>query len=438
MTNLLGSGAAAPAPTPATARFGWKKALVWGGLLLLVVLLSPAGIWWIRAAVFSHLIEKIADLTHLNGRFVTAAVVVLGFPFLWAVQYLLLPHLPAVLREQRKAKTRRTRVAYTLLFGYVVLFYLVTGFVTRDLYFDRKGNPLKWCVERPSELYCEDAPGFDPNGVLLTAVTKEMADRHRLRGLGELPNRMTFTSSQALDAGRFFGADGRPEIWFGRSLTGEIDFFDGPGYHPVTGRALEGVSAELLRSLRAEMVKQEEEAARKARAEAERLAELARQAELDRQRELELLAAEALHLWTPPEAGARWQQEAEHPSALPAEPPSPGPALPSFATAAAPVAGGGCFVLRSELAEPITVAVDRADREIDHVYVPAGATVRVGGAPGREVRVRAPGNPRQGWRKDLSVTVPTPPDCASSLLLRRSLRAGDPIQLIGSSSATGS
>ena len=432
MNGLLGSGASAIAAADAKARRGWKVAFALGALVLALMLLGPALAWWIRAAVFTHLVETIAGETRWSSRLVMAAVLATGVPFLWALRHALLPHLPGITRQQRQAKTRRRWVAYACLLGYAAVFHLVTGFAVQNLYFDRKGNPLKYCVERPSELYCEDRPGFDPNGVRLAPVTAEMAERQRLRKSGELPHRMTFTSSTDLDAGRFFGPDGRPWIWFGRSLTGEVEFFDRPGYHPGTGRALEGVSAELLRNHRAAMVKRENEEVQRKRAKAER------QAELDRQRELERQADNTHGLDALFEAGARWQVVPESSAASPTELPSAELASLSLTAIVAPSSGAGCFVLRSELSEPISVAIERAGRGPADVYLPAGATVRIEGALGREARVRVPANPRQGWRKDLSATVATSPDCTSDLRVQKPLRRGDPVRLIRSASAKGS
>ncbi|MBZ0090287.1 MAG: hypothetical protein K8H90_07910 [Thermoanaerobaculia bacterium] len=429
MNKLLGSDAAAPAGRP---RWGLRIALGTVAVVLLALLLGPAIAWWIRAAVFTHLVETIADETRWNSRLVMAAVLATGLPFLWALRYALLPHLPGITRKQRVAKSWRRWAAYACLIGYSALFYLVTGFATRDLYFDRKGKPLKYCIERPSELYCEDRPGVDPYGARLAPVTSEMADRQRLRKHGELPRRVTFASSTALDAGQFFGLDGRPRIWFARALTGEIEFFNLPGYHPVTGQALEGVSTELLRSHRVQLVKREREEADRLRVEAERQAELERQAEAERQ------AAYAQRLEAFLEAGARWEVEPERPAASPTEPPAAQPVALSLTAIVAPSGGAGCFVLRSELAEPISVAVEREGRGFGDVYLPAGATVRVEGALGREARVHVPANPRQGWRKDLTATAATSPDCTSDLLLQKPLRKGDPIRLVRSPPATGS
>lgn len=416
------------------AHRGWRVALVAGAVLLFVALLGPALVWWFRAAVFTHLVGEITDLTRWNDRLVKAAVLALGVPFFWALGHAVRPHWPALTREQRRAKGHRRGVALACLLVYAALFYLATGFATRELYFDRRGRPLKYCIERPSELYCEDRPGFDPNGARLVPVTREMAGRQALRKRGQVPRRVTFANSSELDAGLFFGPDGGPRIWFGRALTGEIELFDRPGYHPVTGRSLEAVSVDLLRNHRTQLVARERAEAERLRAEAERQAALERQAQLELQAELERHWAGAQQLETPPDAGALGQ--AQPAATLPAQ--SPGsPPPPSYLAAPAAPPGGGCLVLRSELPEPITVVVERRNRELTEVLVPAGAAVQVEGPLGGATRVRAPGNPRQGWRKDLEVSVSTPPGCTSELLLRRPLRKGGPIRLIQpSSSAT--
>lgn len=396
----------------------WKIALAVVGALLLAALLGPALIWWFRAAVFGHLVSEITNLTRWNDRFVKAALLTLGLPFFWALGHVLRPGLPALTRAQGKAKARRRGIAFACLFGYAALFYLATGFATRELYFDRRGRPMKYCVERPSGLYCEDRPGFDPNGVRLVPVTREMADRQEQRKRGQVPRRVIFANCAEFDAGQFFGPDGGARIWFGRALGGEIELFDRPGYHPVTGRPLEAISVDLLRNLRTQLAAREREEAERLRIEAEL------QAELERQR-TEAEQRERLQ-----DATASWPTLSKQEGTPPVTPPGPSP---FHAVATIHPGGTGCLVLRSELPEPITVEVEQANRELVAVHVPAGATVRLEGPFDASTRVRAPGNPRQGWRKDLEVSIAIPPGDTTELLLRRPLRRGDPIRLFRSS-----
>ncbi|KAB2965157.1 MAG: hypothetical protein F9K16_02605 [Thermoanaerobaculia bacterium] len=421
--------------------------LVAGGVLG-AILLGPAILWWVRATVFTHLVGQIADLTRWNVWAVRALLLVTILPGLWALRVALLPALPTITPSGRATSTRRKGRAYGLLIAYGVLFCGATGWATRDIFFDRSGKPLKYCVERETELYCEDRAGVDPHGTRLEPVTREMAERQRLRKSGELPRRLSFATSSALDNGRFFGPDGRSRVWVGRSLDGAVEFFDRPGYHPVTGRPLDEASAELLQSHRARLVREEAEAAEQARREAERAqqAELARVAELERQAELELQAelerqaelARSVAAVEPPaawlEAGPRWRGDSGTDANQPAQLQTVKPPRRVSITAITHTTATGCFLLSSELSEPITLAVERADRGYSEVYLPAGLTMRIEGAPSRQARVRAPRDPRRGWRKELVATVATSVDCASELQVRHPLRAGEPIRLVQSSS----
>ena len=40
---------------------------------------------------------------------------------------------------------------------------------------------------------------------------------------------------------------GRPNIWHSPGENGEVEFFDGPGFHPMTGKALTEITQDFAK-----------------------------------------------------------------------------------------------------------------------------------------------------------------------------------------------
>jgi len=205
-------------------------------------------------------------------------VLLVILPLFWALSYLIRIRLPAFRAASRQSRGRLQLLAYACVVLYAAAFYLITGLASRDIYFGRSGEALKFCRETAADLYCEDSPGYDPDGNPLVPVTPDMVARHRQRTSGKVPERLRLRTLAEFDATTFVAPDGRPRVWMARSLAGEVEYFNGPGFHPVTGEHLVPVTTEALRGLRAELEKEsvraeeEERIAEAARAESEQRA----------------------------------------------------------------------------------------------------------------------------------------------------------------------
>jgi len=241
-------------PPPRAGSGRWPKfALIVLAVILLFLLFWPVLAWWARAAVFSHIVDGIGQWTHWNTRVVTGVVILLILPLFWALSHLIRLRLPAFREASRRSRGRLQLLAYMCVVLYAAAFYLVTGIASRDIYFGRDGEPLKYCIESVDGLYCEDSPGYDPDGSPLVPVTRDMVARHRQRTSGRVPERLRLRSLEEFDGTTFVAPDGRPRVWMARSLAGEVEYFDSPGFHPVTGEKLVPVTTEGLRGLRAEL-----------------------------------------------------------------------------------------------------------------------------------------------------------------------------------------
>ena len=138
-------------------------------------------------------------------------------------------------------------------------------------FFDPKtGRPNIW--HSPGEsgaLEFFDGPGFHPRtGKALTEITRDFADK-RLRERAdrlereeqERADRLLREEKERVDHGKaqqakppapvdpdtypFFDLKtGRPNIWHSPGENGALEFFDGPGFHPRTGKALTEITRD--------------------------------------------------------------------------------------------------------------------------------------------------------------------------------------------------
>ena len=138
-------------------------------------------------------------------------------------------------------------------------------------FFDPKtGRPNIW--HTPGEngaLEFFDGPGFHPRtGKALTEITRDFADKlsreradsleleekERADPLREEKERADRGKAQASekppapvdpDTYPFFDPKtGRPNIWHSAGESGALEFFDGPGFHPRTGKALTEITRD--------------------------------------------------------------------------------------------------------------------------------------------------------------------------------------------------
>lgn len=155
-------------------------------------------------------------------------------------------------------------------------------------FFDpRTSEPIVWYVEHGGEIEIFDLLGYHPEtGEELLPVTPEIVDRWNAQQANAKRKRPAPVDP---DTHPFFDPKtGRPNIWHSPGENGALEFFDGPGFHPRTGKALTEITRDFAD-------KRSQERARARVEEAEALARI--EAEARAKKEAEALAkkeAEAL------------------------------------------------------------------------------------------------------------------------------------------------
>lgn len=228
--------------------------------------------------VYFHYVGTIADLTGLNTFLVKAISALLLVPFIISVRYLF-----------SLDRTRRT-IGSVIIILYVFTYNLSLYHFTKNHYFKfATGEGMKWYALTPEGVKFYDKPGVDPiYGITLQQVTPEIIKNLKLIEKGEFnpidPDTATF----------FNPITGEVKVWYFRYADGIYEFYDKPGYHPITGKALKPVTHQVLSEWKAfkeqqtEIEKQRKiEAARKealAREEEEKRKQLERQTKLKKER----------------------------------------------------------------------------------------------------------------------------------------------------------
>jgi TPR repeat protein len=128
--------------------------------------------------------------------------------------------------------------------------------------------------------------GYDPEtGEELLAVTPEIVDRwkaQQAQAARRPPRRVDPETHDFFDP-----KTGRPNIWHSPGENGALEFFDGPGFHPRTGKALTEITQEFANERLRDIQKRREDAERerqKREADAERERQK-READAERERQ---------------------------------------------------------------------------------------------------------------------------------------------------------
>jgi hypothetical protein len=141
-----------------------------------------------------------------------------------------------------------------------------------------------------------DSPGYHPQtGDKLKVATRDVLNDWQNRRKDptapvRVPNRVQITTETVF----FDPLSGNPKLWYWRRDKGEYEFFDGPGFHPQNGQALQSFTREMLnqyqqeiyertRQLKADQERIEREQKAKREADEKKQAEQQRRAEAEQQ-----------------------------------------------------------------------------------------------------------------------------------------------------------
>ncbi|HVI11411.1 MAG TPA: hypothetical protein VM822_00930, partial [Pseudolabrys sp.] len=123
-------------------------------------------------------------------------------------------------------------------------------------FFDpRTSEPIVWYVDRGGTIEIFDLMGYHPEtSEELLPVTPEIVDRwtaQQAQKRRKPPARVDPVLHPWFDV-----KTGRPNIWHTPEETGALEFFDGPGFHPKTGKALIEITQDFAEKIEREKQKQ--------------------------------------------------------------------------------------------------------------------------------------------------------------------------------------
>jgi hypothetical protein len=138
-------------------------------------------------------------------------------------------------------------------------------------FFDpRTSEPIVWYVDRGGTIEIFDLMGYHPEtSEELLPVSPEIVDRWKAQQaqIGRKPPaRVDPVSHPWFDV-----KTGRPNIWHTPEQAGALEFFDGPGFHPKTGKALIEITQDFAEKLEREKQKQADDLAREKQKQADDL-----------------------------------------------------------------------------------------------------------------------------------------------------------------------
>jgi len=195
--------------------------------------------------LFGYFTGMIIGTTGANQYLAKAIVLVLMIPLLWSFKWTF------------SFSPQKRRTGYSILAGYMILFYASMFFLTKDQKFDfSTGKATKYYANTPEGKRYFDAPGFDPKyGIPLKPVDPNIA---RSDAFNTRPPQKLEDPKQFFDV-----ATSEPVVWYYENADGKLEFFDQPGFHPKYGDELKPVTPQIVqKNERQAMLKRDEEAKR--------------------------------------------------------------------------------------------------------------------------------------------------------------------------------
>jgi hypothetical protein len=174
----------------------------------------------------------------------------------------LLPVTKDIVSEWRKQEVDRTRRGPQLIQQ-----------PEKYVFFDpRNGAARAWYWTSSDGRYeFYDGPGFQSQtGDQLQIVTREIVDDWKKKQSNPaIPNRPSNRVEITKDTVFFDPISGKPRLWYWRRDKADYEFFDGPGFHPQNGQALQSFTRDLLTQYQKEI----EEKAQQLKAEQDKFEE---------------------------------------------------------------------------------------------------------------------------------------------------------------------
>ncbi|GAB4534729.1 MAG: hypothetical protein Fur0020_01570 [Thermodesulfovibrionia bacterium] len=177
-----------------------------------------------------YFVDYIYNLTGLNKYLVKTAVILLLGPFIIGIRLFLSPF-------NKKKRYTGAAILVILLSLYNIGLY----HFTRDSYFAfSEGKVLKWYALTPDGVRFFDGPGTNPvYGIPLKPVTPDVIRNLKLLQKGEFrpvnPDTVQF----------FNPITGEVQVWYYQYPDGSLEFYNKPGYHPITGEPLKPVTKQI-------------------------------------------------------------------------------------------------------------------------------------------------------------------------------------------------
>jgi hypothetical protein len=212
-----------------------KKMIMPTGITLMVIVVIGLFLYMVAIPfdihaimkIYNYIVSKIVNISGLNQWLVKAIVIIALIPLLWI--------LPRIYFGKYK------KVARAIGLIYMAAFFMTLYFVSKDLYFAHSGKEiLRWYALTPEGVRYYDSPGVDTTyGIPLKPVTPDVIRNLKLWEDKDInlvnPRKVTF----------FNPITGEPRVWYYQYPEGTFEFYDKPGYHPITGEPLKAVTKQI-------------------------------------------------------------------------------------------------------------------------------------------------------------------------------------------------
>jgi hypothetical protein len=205
----------------------WVKTIII--LMIAIIFLVPIIIvlnYISLGLLLSHFFDTIADITGINKYLINALIFLLFVPFVMGISNIF------------SLNSKRRKNGIIILVTIFIIYNLSLFFLTKDIYFTfSQGSNLKWYALTPEGVKYFDRPGVDPDyGIKLKPVTPDIIKNLKLLVSSN------YKPVDPLTAQFFNPITGDAQLWYYKHTDGTFDFFDKPGYDPITGEALQPVT----------------------------------------------------------------------------------------------------------------------------------------------------------------------------------------------------